>query len=42
MASSESAPAWFRILACISGFLLIIVMIPSMYNGLTRTEDDYY
>jgi hypothetical protein len=38
----DLAPAWFRILSIISGFMGIVIMIPSMYNGLTREEDDYY
>ena len=39
---SDSVPAWFRILSIIGGFVLIIIMIPSMYTGLKRNGDDYY
>jgi len=39
---SDMVPAWLRILAIIGGFVLIIIMIPSMYTGLTRNGDDGY
>ena len=39
---SDVAPAWFRILAIIGGFILIIITTLSMYTGLTRNGDDYY
>lgn len=36
---TTSISIWFRLLGIVAGFLLILVMIPSMYIGLMRSDE---